>query len=552
MDDKAGRRWTYRVAGLAFLLLALTSPRAAHPYGIDAHRALVELALEPTESMASNVQGVDESALSAFRRHLFSLASETDDPSLREAFLKLWPSAENFGPKALKQLAGLSVEADVHGIDVGGPTMPAKTLLAEASVWPDTDHRNRNRLLMGDDGLPVVDSWNRSLPLDPATLDMGARTGLSSQAHAHYQLWPGERTESASVLRTEPWRFSRPSDAHSFGADFAQSYTDLAAIAAHWDHPAAPWLELAWTGAAYHHIQDTANTLHTLQVGSFDYFVAATRAQLLGDLWTLGGLLGPRQNLRDIGIRLLRDHHIFAEELWAERVRQEVAGHHVAPEPNEAVLFLDPIGTDDSAFLGRLEKATLDGAQRASQGDFGRRITFVLAAVGGPEGAQVYDQAWRLASTALKTTTNQRTTSPKRNRPPPPSIEEEPKHYLHPKPWTAEYEALLSEFYELQLRGMQRAGTAMRLWSRLHRQVVREEHADQRVMNRWLRERLTEERARTERREHWTPSAPSELGLDLRVPGTLMVTLALLVWGLRALLRSMKARRRARGGPSPN
>jgi len=547
-NEPPGRQWISALAVLAFCLLL---PGSAHSYGIDAHRALVDLALEPTEQLAASVPATDTPALVAFREHLFHLASTVDDSDIRTQFLERWPSPEDFDAQAFKQLTGLCIEAEVHGIDVGGVSLRGDKLLAEASIWPDTDHRNRKRVEMGSDGQPLLDSWNRTIPKDPATLDMGARTGLSSQAHAHYQLWPGEHTEDAAVLRSEPWRFSRPGNAHSFGADFAQSYTDLAGIAANWQHPAARWLELTWTGAAFHHIQDTANTLHTLQVGSFDYFVMATRHQVLGDLWTLGGLLGPRRSLRTIGIRLLRDHHVFAEELWARRVRNELARMNERDANSEANGFLSSIRLDDPAFLSYLEKASREGASRASHADFARRITLALAVVGGPEGAQVYDQAWQLANSELKGARGPHSEASSNEAGPQPSIESQPERFLRPQPWSVEYTELVGEFYELQLKGMRRAGTAMRLWRRLHRQVSREELGDRRVMARWITERLAEDRARSERRGRWTPSPPMELGLDLRVPGIVLLALGLLLWALRALFRSKRAQPEGMGGAEP-
>ena len=86
-------------------------------------------------------------------------------------------------------------------------------------------------------------------------------TGLSSQAHAHYGLPKLAFSDDPSVLKTEPRRFAIPPTVHTFGADFAESYTMLAALAARL--PGGERLALTHAGAAAHHIEDVANQIHS-------------------------------------------------------------------------------------------------------------------------------------------------------------------------------------------------------------------------------------------------------------------------------------------------
>src|SRR5205807_9668230 len=79
---------------------------------------------------------------------------------------------------------------------------------------------------------------------------------------------------SASVEK-EPWRFAVPPTAHAYGAELAQLYTDLAFLAANSNLPGREWLATCFAGAAFHHVEDVGNQIHTVQVGIYEFFRAA-------------------------------------------------------------------------------------------------------------------------------------------------------------------------------------------------------------------------------------------------------------------------------------
>src|SRR5206468_4039299 len=103
--------------------------------------------------------------------------------------------------------------------------------------------------------------------------EMGGLTGLSSQAHAHYGLPKLAFSDEPSVLKNDPRRFAIPPTVHTFGAELADSYGGLAALAVRL--PGGERLALTHAGAAAHHVEDVANQIHTVQVGLYDFFVSA-------------------------------------------------------------------------------------------------------------------------------------------------------------------------------------------------------------------------------------------------------------------------------------
>src|SRR5205085_2293186 len=71
------------------------------------------------------------------------------------------------------------------------------------------------------------------------------------------------------VLKKDPRRFAVPPTAHAYGREFAQLYTDLAGMAEN------EWLAATFAGAAFHHIEDVCNQIHTVQVGIYEFFESA-------------------------------------------------------------------------------------------------------------------------------------------------------------------------------------------------------------------------------------------------------------------------------------
>ncbi len=277
----------------------------------------------------------DAAAVKALRERLWHLGAEARDPEIKRRFLLRWPRIETFDAWSMKELFALNPEKRVAGFD-DDVALPAgdsaRDVYAAASRLPDDDQRNRDRFRHDDRRERRYDRWGRPLPDDPATLEMGGLTGLSSQAHAHYGLPHLAFSDEPSVLKSDPRRFAVPPTVHTFGADFAESYSMLAAMAAHM--PAGQRLALTYAGAAAHHIEDVANQIHTVQVGLYDFFVDAKIESIKQELASAGGVLRPRPSFVSIGIDIISNHHILAEALYAKHLlaaNDPVAARTLAP-----------------------------------------------------------------------------------------------------------------------------------------------------------------------------------------------------------------------------
>lgn len=232
-------------------------------------------------------------------------------------FARRWPSPDRFDSFEFKQFLLLDPAARVHGFDLtpdeAAPLLRGE-LLARASRWPDEDERNRHRYFRDPRTREIVHASDGPLPYDPATLDFGSLTGTTSQGHAHYGLVEEPLSDDPEVLKKEPWRFAVPKTAHAYGAEFVDLYSDLAALSP------SPWLRTTFEGAAFHHLQDLCNQIHTVQVGIYEFFQSAFIQSKLRDLETLGGVFGRRYSLRDVGLRLIANHHLLSEDLFAKHL----------------------------------------------------------------------------------------------------------------------------------------------------------------------------------------------------------------------------------------
>ena len=286
-----------RFAAVAALLIA--SP--AFAYNEAVHALITRAALPASEEL---VQPPTQADLDAFRA-LFCKAAGL--PAL-----DAWQ---------LKEFLMLDPAARVHGFDLTpdeAKPLSRSELLSRASRWPDDDERNRHRYLRDPKTHEVVQASDGSpMPYDPATLDFGSLTGTTSQGHAHYGLADGPLSDDPEVLKKDPAHFAVPPTAHAYGAEFAQLYTELALLAA---QSGQPWLQLTFEGAAFHHIEDVCNQIHTVQVGIYEFFESAFLQSKLRDLRTLGGLFGRRYSLKQIGLRLISNHHLMSEDLFAKHI----------------------------------------------------------------------------------------------------------------------------------------------------------------------------------------------------------------------------------------
>jgi hypothetical protein len=383
----------------AWLVVVFASPALAYNEAVHAaitHRAIAE--------EGALLQPPSQADLDAFRALFWKRASRVAE------FARRYPTLDSFGAWEFKQFVMLDPEARVHGFDaLAEAPMTRRALLAAASRWPDDDERNRHRYLRDEHTHAVMAAPDGSpLPYDPATLDFGSATGTTSQGHAHYALVDEPLSDDPDVLKKEPWRFAVPPTAHAWGAELVDIYTDLAWLARGSGLPSARWLEAAFAGAAFHHLEDMCNQIHTVQVGIYEFFQSAWLQSKMRDLKTLGGVFGRRYSLKQIGLRLIANHHLMSEDLFAK---------HLAM-PDDAGPPMDA-------------KAIVRASSR--------------------EGPEVYRLAWRFSRKSLRDGISGHEYDGSKG--------DDPDAYVDPAKADA-----IAQFYELQKRGVRRAIGAVRGW----------------------------------------------------------------------------------------
>lgn len=463
-----------------------------------------KLALEsPSEAQANRV-----AAARRLRERLWSLAAQID-PQLAHRLTTRYGTLEHFDAWEFKRLLGLNPEKMVAGVD--DVPLPAAgdgaALFALASRLPDDDERNRDRLRHDASRQVVRDQFGQPLPEDPATLEMGALTGLSSQAHAHYGLPHLAFSDDPQVLKTDPRRFAIPPTVHTFAAEFAEAYTELAVLAAL--EPGGERLALLHAGAAAHHIEDVANQIHTVQVGLYDFFIDAKLESMKEELRSLGGLLRPRPSFVSIGIDIITNHHLLAEALYAKHLLR----------PGDPVADLTRDTPADPALDARLRPIAA-----ACAPGFGRAITEAVIEVSSPEGPDVYRQMRALAQPRFSRVGVHFHDS------------DDPDTALRPEVDTRPFQALAA-------RGARRAEQAMAAWwQSYHRCVAPLAITERLFVAALLRDRLdaldvTEARARA-----FVPKPPERFAPNFWVPGGALL-LALVMAGSIVVLRRRKQRK---------
>ncbi|HEX4460186.1 MAG TPA: hypothetical protein VIA18_19545, partial [Polyangia bacterium] len=304
------------VAGVISVASVVASPASAYEQRVHAL-----LSTRAYHGAAKVARGDDAAAVRALRERIWRAGAEAKDPEVKRRFLARWPTLATFDSWSFKKLFALNPEKHVAGFDED-VALPAgedgSAIYALASRLPDDDGRNRDRFRHDAQRNVLHDPWNQPLPDDPATLEMGSLTGLSSQAHAHYGLPALPFSDDPQVLKDDPRRFAIPRNVHTFGADFAESYTALAILAARL--PGGERLALTHAGAAAHHLEDVANQIHTVQVGIYDFFVDAKIESIKEELRSVGGWLRTRPGFVSIGIDIISNHHVLAEGLYAKHL----------------------------------------------------------------------------------------------------------------------------------------------------------------------------------------------------------------------------------------
>jgi hypothetical protein len=297
-------------------------------------------------------------------------------------------------------------------------------------------------------------------------------------------------------------------------------HTDLAVCAATLGSEGGVALGWLYLGNAHHYLEDVANQIHTLQA-IYDFFFDAKLESWKEEARSLGGLLRSRPRFETIGIQIITNHHLLAENLFAKRVREadaRVAGALQAIEQGD----------------GALEQA-LDARRVGPEDPFARVIAEEVIEASSREGADVYRLIRALAKRELSRVGGRY------------EDEADPDAYLSPNPDAQ----TLERFYRLQAAGFARAGSALRRHVQLWRAVVEPARADEAARRarfdasarRLVAAQLAFLEASEARLAEYVPQPPEKQSINWLVPGGLAGVLAL-VAGLILWLRRRRRRRR--------
>jgi hypothetical protein len=457
---------------LTALVGMLWTPQA-RAYHVPIHEMFPERALHGDARLKDEtLPAVAPQDLEAFRAWLDGLGRNHPDEKVRAEYLKRYPTPAAFDVAAFKRLMQFNSTTPVNGWDKaeGLPGSPMKVLQV-ASGQPDTDKRNMDRLALDDKGAPRTLPDGRKVPEDPIVLNMGNVTGRSSQAHAHYGLMDAVFTTDPEMLRTDPRRFAAPfgwpkGPVKTLAREMTQAHYDLAVLASLWNTPAGRSLGYLYLGQAFHYLQDVGNQIHTVQVGSHDFFVQAKVLTTTRAITTLGGYLGDLRPFTAVGLEILTAHHHFAEALNRKRMLEAVDGK----ANSEALKALaSAMGVDEPEYKKDVEMAVAQLVSKAGK----KHLYLPMATVimgrliehSSREGGEVYRHTAGVSVERLK----QPGAKFEEGDDPDPALADVT---------VPEVQAHLESLYWLQAKGMARAAGAMRLlFTRFNSDVTVEDEA---------------------------------------------------------------------------
>ena len=290
--------------------------------------------------------------------------------------------------------------------------------MVRGSAQPDIDRRNQNRFAYDERRNPLLAPDGRRVPADPTALNMGAASGIASQAHAHYQLAADKPSDDPEVLKTEPWNFAVrlgfDGPVETSAADMAQMHLDMAIVMRAWvdeqQGAVSDYMPILWASAGLHYVQDAAGQLHTVQVGAYDVFVRAKLMWYLHGLRTAGGYLAPLPTFTSIGADLLRNLHFLAEAWMADQLDRARLGKPLEPAIQKAWAALDKPERFEPdpqlvAALGKQLEPHLADPFKVQPWQDGQGaasiLVHTLAKIGSREGAAIYQAALDMADGEL-------------------------------------------------------------------------------------------------------------------------------------------------------
>lgn len=409
--------------------LTLLLPATALGFAVDVHRKLADRALRGVVE-PGNLPVPTESGMVAFYQWLGrAMATPSQDPSRDgddpQRFQARYPSPRDFHARAVRGFLALTQEQDtpIWGLEVfdRNEIIDRFNTAVFGTGYPDEDRRNQNRFAYDDKGAILKLKDGRKVPADPMILNMGHAEGLSSQAHAHYQLVATKPSSDPEVLQKEPWNFvvalgfpgpaNQPPQVETYAAEMAQIHLDMAILARTWGeaefNSTGEYLGLVWFAAGLHYLQDVAGPLHTVQVGSYELFKRAKIAYYLQALKTGGGTWAPLKSFPSIGLDFLHNHHLFAEQWLAAELDKLDAGKPVAPALAAAWKLANEDDKDFLDALGPALEAHTTGLFTQQpwedlQGG-GTILVRTLARLASRDGAQLYEAALLAGGPTLTT-----------------------------------------------------------------------------------------------------------------------------------------------------
>lgn len=472
--SQASKRRALKLAaaglGVAGLVAGLLCPSRASAYAEDVHYQLALRGLQ-NSGLSDVAAPVNLIAAAAVREAIDSHARRS--PTLRDAWIKRYPSPADFDDWAFKYFLLLEPSSKVVGIDRLDDRITATSklydLVALGTRAPDEDWRNRERVAYTPQRQPLKDSAGAPVPADPALLNMGKLGSLSSQAHAHYGLAQVEFSGDSEVLKSDPRRFARKPGYErapilTLAAEMSQEHLDIALLAALTDAPSAREMSWLYAGCGFHYLEDVGNQIHTVQVGLYDFFQDAFFERLKMGLLSGGGYVTPMRSLASIGIEILSSHHVLSEHLSRKRLLAAVAGD---TDP-DGVRLMQAITIEDPAFSAQLDSALAALGSAPEKGEFAQAITRTLIDVSSHEGDAVYRATRAIADPRLRT----RHYVYDENR-------DDPEGALIPR--STANESSYRDFFSLQERAFRRVGTALRRWVALQQKAVSITNADERA-----------------------------------------------------------------------
>jgi hypothetical protein len=406
----------------ALVLLSLAASTSAHAFAGPAHRMLTERALRRQVGVQTMANPTDQGLVNfwVWLGGVFAMDSgerrlDGADP---ERFRSRYASEREWDAFAVRGFLALAQTPtpSVLGLDEldRSEIVERFNTVINASAAPDLDRRNQERFAYDAQRQVRKLPDGRPIPADPSALNMGRATGLSSQAHAHYQLGAEQPTDDPAALEREPWNFVAAfgwpgTTVDTWAAQMAQMHLDLAIMARYWGiqemNSHGEYLAMVWLGAGLHYVQDVAGPLHTVQVGSYTLFKRAKLQYWWLALKTGGGTWGVLPAFASLGLDFLSNHHLFAEAWLLEQLERARDGR---PALSAIAKAWQEAEVDDPTLLralGDLLKPHLTGplTQQPWQSGEGAATVLVrtLAKLGSRDGGALYDAAARASATRL-------------------------------------------------------------------------------------------------------------------------------------------------------